>query len=91
VKGITSVSSSKKTGADKRAMVGDWSTTADFFGAILAGLLLGLLADALLNTTPWLVILGVLAGFGVGFQKMYEFSKQIEDQAREAQRERDGL
>lgn len=82
---------SKRTGADKRAMVGDWTTTGDFFGAILAGLLLGLLMDALLGTTPWLVIVGVIAGFGVGFQKMYEFSKRIEEEADAARRKRDGL
>lgn len=83
--------SNKPTGADKRAIVGDWSTTGDFFGAILAGLLLGLLADRLLGTAPLFVVLGVVAGFGVGFLKMYEFSKKIEDQAEEARKERDGL
>lgn len=83
--------SNKQTAAEKRAMVGDWSTTGDFFGAILAGLLLGLLADKLLGTSPWIVILGVIAGFGVGFLKMYEFSKRIEDQAEVARRQRDGL
>lgn len=82
---------SKQTGADKRAMVGDWSTTGDFFGAILAGLLLGLLMDALLDTTPWLVVVGVIAGFGVGFRKMYEFSKRIEEEAEVARRQRHGL
>jgi F0F1-type ATP synthase assembly protein I len=85
------VRSNKPTGADKRAIVGDWSTTGDFFGAILAGLLLGLLADRLLGTAPLFVVLGVVAGFGVGFLKMYEFSKKIEDQAEEARKERDGL
>lgn len=82
---------SKKTETDKRAMVGDWSATGDFFGAILAGLLVGLVGDAVLDTAPWLVILGVIAGFGIGFQKMYEFSKQIEHQAEAARKERDGL
>ncbi len=71
-------------------MVGDWSTTGDFFGAILAGLLVGLLLDRLLGTSPWLVIVGVIAGFAVGFRKMYEFSKKIEDEAEKARRERDG-
>ena len=83
--------SSKPTGADKGAMVGDWSTTGDFFGAILAGLVLGLVGDKVLGTAPWLVVLGVVAGFGVGFWKMFEFSKRIEDQAEAAQKERDGL
>lgn len=72
-------------------MIGDWSSTGDFFGAILAGLLIGLLLDNMLGTSPWLVVVGVVTGFGVGFQKMYEFSKKIEDEAAKAQRERDGL
>lgn len=71
-------------------MVGDWSATGDFLGAILAGLLIGLTLDKFLSTTPWLVVIGVVAGFGVGFRKMYEFSKTIEDQAEQARRERDG-
>lgn len=82
--------SNKSTGADKRALVGDWSTTGDFFGAILAGLLLGLLFDKLFGTAPWLVIVGIIAGFGVGFLKMYQFSQKIEDQAAQARKDRDG-
>ncbi len=82
---------SKKTETNKRALVGDWSATGDFFGAILAGLLIGLVGDAVLDTAPWLVVVGVIAGFGVGFQKMYEFSKQIELQAEAARKERNGL
>ncbi len=83
--------SEKQTGADKQSLVGEWSSSGDFFGAILAGLLLGLLGDWLLGTAPWLVVMGVIAGFGVGFWRMYEFSKRIEDQAEAARRERDGL
>ena len=78
------------TGAKTGSSVSDWSTTSDFFGAIAAGLVLGLLGDAWLNTAPWLVVIGVIAGFGVGFMKMYEFSKKIEEQAEAARRKRDG-
>ena len=77
--------------ANRGGQAGDRRRLGDFFGAILAGLLLGLLADRLLGTAPLFVVLGVVAGFGVGFLKMYEFSKKIEDQAEEARKERDGL
>ena len=82
--------SDNETRADHGSVVGDWSTTSDFFGSIVAGLLLGLLGDAWLGTAPWLVVIGVIAGFGVGFLKMLEFSKKIEEQAEEARRQRDG-
>ncbi len=71
-------------------LAGAWAKSGDFFGAILAGLLLGLLGDSLAGTSPILVIVGVIAGFGVGFQKMFEFSKKIEEQAEMARSERDG-
>ena len=57
--------------------IGEWSSSGDFFGAILAGLLLGLLADWLLGTQPWLVVIGVIAGFGVGFWRMIGWSERI--------------
>ena len=83
--------SSRRNGVDKQAMVSDWSTTGNFFGSIMAGLLLGLLADKLLGTSPWFVVSGVVVGFGVGFWRMLEFSRRIEEQAEMARRQRDGL
>ncbi len=58
-------------------VVGDWSVAGDFFGAILAGLLIGLAADYILNTQPWLVVIGIIAGFAVGFWRMVAFSDLI--------------
>jgi F0F1-type ATP synthase assembly protein I len=62
-------------------MIGDWSASGDFFGAILAGLLLGLVGDWVLGTDPWLVVIGIVAGFAVGFWRMYAFAKKTEEDA----------
>jgi F0F1-type ATP synthase assembly protein I len=70
------------------SMAGDWSASGDFLGAILAGLLLGLLGDRLLGTTPWLVVIGVVSGFAVGFWRMLVLSRKIEVEARRLERER---
>lgn len=67
-------------------MASSWSATGDFFGAILAGLLLGLLGDRLLGTDPWLVVIGVIAGFGIGFWRMMQYSEKIEDEAAKLER-----
>lgn len=69
-----------------RSMMSDWSATGGFFASVLAGLLLGLGGDWLLSTSPWLTVVGVVAGFGVGFWRMMEYSKKIEDEAQRAQR-----
>ncbi len=65
-------------------MVGDWSASGDFFGAILAGFGLGWLADWLLGTPPWFVVIGIIAGFVVGFWRMMTYSDKIIDQVERA-------
>jgi len=70
----------------QRRMMSDWSNSGDVFGSILAGLLLGLLGDWVFGTDPWLVVIGVVAGFTVGFWRMYERSKEIVDEAIRRQR-----
>jgi len=60
-------------------MVGDWSETGGFLGAILAGLLLGFLGDRLFGTEPVLVVLGIVAGFSVGFWRMYQIARKTEE------------
>ncbi len=67
--------------------IGDWSASGDFFGAILAGLLIGLVFDQLLGTRPWLVVAGIVAGFAVGFWRMYDIARRVE---REELRRRQG-
>lgn len=51
-------------------MMGDWTRGGDFFSSIFAGLVIGLAGDYFLNTEPWLVVAGVVAGFAVGFWRM---------------------
>lgn len=85
------MASNEKPQAEKpQAMVGEWSSSGAFFGAILAGLLLGLLGDWLAGTGPWLVITGVVAGFVTGFYRMMDYAKQLDELAEQAQRDRYG-
>jgi len=61
--------------------MGDWSQAGGFFSSILSGLVLGLVGDYFLNTEPWLVVGGIIAGFAVGFWRMILFSNRIMEQA----------
>lgn len=70
----------------QRRIMSDWSNSGDVLASILAGLGLGLVADWALGTAPWLVVIGVVAGFAVGFWRMYVRSKEIVDEAQRRQR-----
>ncbi|GBE25948.1 putative F0F1-ATPase subunit [bacterium BMS3Bbin02] len=69
--------------AARHAIVGEFSQGGDFLSSIVAGLLLGLLADHFLNTRPVFVIFGIVAGFSIGFYKLWLASAVLE---REAER-----
>ncbi|MGH8958149.1 MAG: AtpZ/AtpI family protein [Acidimicrobiia bacterium] len=58
--------------------VNEWATSGSFLGSILSGTLLGYLADLWLDTRPWLVVIGILAGSYAGFVTMWRQSKGIE-------------
>ena len=45
--------------------------TASFFGALMAGLLLGWIADHFLETRPWFIVIGIVTGAVVGFWRMW--------------------
>lgn len=49
-----------------------WMAGGSFFGSIMAGTLLGWLADRWLDTDPWLVATGVIAGSVAGFYRMWD-------------------
>ena len=78
------------TSTHKGDMIRGFSASGNLFASIAAGLLIGLGLDYWFGTSPvFVVILIVVASYG-GFRKMYAESEEIEDQAREAIRIRDG-
>ena len=53
----------------------DFIAGGDFFGAIMAGFLLGLGGDYVFGTRPVLVVIGIIAGSITGFYSMYRHLK----------------
>ena len=62
-----------------RALDEGWSQAGSFFGSIVSGMLLGLLADHWLGTEPWLVVIGSIVGIYSGFLNIWRYSKKIEE------------
>ncbi|MGB7860550.1 MAG: AtpZ/AtpI family protein [Acidimicrobiia bacterium] len=60
-----------------------WIQGGSLIGSVLAGMLLGMLADHFLGTEPWFVVIGILLGSYSGFMKMWHYSKTLEDDPRE--------
>lgn len=60
------------------AVDGDFVEGASVFSSLLSGTLLGLGADHLLGTEPWLVITGILVGAYSGFHRVWRYSKRLE-------------
>lgn len=50
-----------------------------FFGAVVAGVLVGFLADRWLGTAPWLVVIGIVVGSYAGFMNLWNYSKRMEE------------
>ncbi|MFO7299637.1 MAG: AtpZ/AtpI family protein [Actinomycetes bacterium] len=53
-----------------------WLSGGSFLNSIIAGTLLGYLLDRWLDTTPWLVITGVVLGSYTGFVHLWRQIKQ---------------
>ena len=80
-----------KNSHHRSEMIRGWSGSADIFGSVLAGLLIGLFLDSWLNTSPAFVVgLVVVAAVGA-FYKSYADSERLEELAKEAVRVRDGI
>ncbi len=54
------------------AVADGWMAGGSFFGSIMAGTLLGWLVDRWLDTDPWLLITGIIAGAFTGFHRMWK-------------------
>lgn len=72
-------------------MIRGWSASGDLFASVLAGLLIGLGLDAVFGTSPAFVVVFIVVAAIGGFLRMYGESEELEEQAREAIRIRDGL
>ncbi len=60
-----------------------WAEGGNLIGSVLAGWLLGFLADNWLGTSPWIMIVGILLGSYSGFMRMWHYSKKMEEDPRE--------
>lgn len=72
-------------------LIRGWSSSADLFGSLLAGLLIGLGLDHIFGTKPIFVVLFVVVAAIGAFARMWTDSSDLEAKAAEAIRSRDGL
>ena len=76
--GINAVSDSVHRRVSEHVAAG--AESGAFFGSIMAGLLLGALADKALGWYPVMVIIGIITGSIVGFWRMWTIANR--DNAR---------
>ncbi|GMQ86233.1 MAG: hypothetical protein BMS9Abin07_1806 [Acidimicrobiia bacterium] len=67
----------------KDAITGGFSGGADFISYIISGLLIGLVLDWVIGTAPIMTILWLIAGFAVGFFRMWQRSEHLDEEGRE--------
>lgn len=68
--------------AGQKAAGQAWRILADLLGGVFAGLILGLLLDRFVNTSPWGTIGGVLAGFAVSVWMGWRTSQRLMAEAK---------
>ncbi|MGI9667855.1 MAG: AtpZ/AtpI family protein [Acidimicrobiia bacterium] len=71
-------------------MIRGWSSSGDVFTSVLAGLLIGLGLDYLFGTRPLFTVLFVVVAAIGAFAKLWTNSSELEKQAEQAIRSRDG-
>jgi F0F1-type ATP synthase assembly protein I len=50
-----------------------------FFGSIMAGMLLGFLADKVFGTAPLFIVIGIITGSVVGFWRMWQIATRDDE------------
>jgi len=73
---------------NQKAVTGGFSPSVDFISSVIAGLLLGVALDWLLDTRPVFIIVFVVAGFVTGFYRLWQHSAVLEEMAKERTRGR---
>lgn len=63
-------------------ITGGFTKNVDLISYVVAGLLLGLALDWVLNTRPLMIIVWSLAGVGVGFYKLWLASADLEEEGK---------
>ncbi|MFH1329702.1 MAG: AtpZ/AtpI family protein [Actinomycetota bacterium] len=63
-------------------VVASGAEAAGFFASLLSGFLLGFFADRWLGTGPALTIIGIFAGAGTGFWRMWQYAARPDDPQR---------
>jgi ATP synthase protein I len=71
---------------EKGSVTGGFSSGVDLISSVVAGFLLGFGLDWWLGTNPVFTIIGIFAGFGSGFYRLWQFSAVLEEQAKERRR-----
>lgn len=64
------------------ALSDGWMQGGSLLSSVLAGTLLGYLADLWLGTEPWLVVTGIVVGSYAGFMKIWTYMKSLDDDPR---------
>ena len=77
------VKQERTTSQVAKAVNEGWLEGGSFVSSILAGTLLGLVADHFLGTDPWLVVIGILVGAYSGFLQVWRYSARMEEDPRE--------
>lgn len=78
-------STSPESSAHERAgetLRGGWADGGNFFGAVMAGFLLGFGSDWLLGTKPLFIVIGIVLGSVAGFYSMMSWAKAQEERDR---------
>jgi len=66
----------------REAITGGFSGNADLISYVVAGLLIGMFLDWVLGSAPLMLVVWTLAGFGVGFFRLYQRSAYLDEEGR---------